>query len=260
MSSAVKYLARHPEIKVVLVGGQERLGAIRAIATVLSQELVVEIGVNPRIGETPNVILLDAATAGHVADNVPVLRFDDGGGIYEVLDFDIRTGYDVRLVTPDGELRARVRLMGEDNLRMLAGVVELARSFGVGSEKIKAGIEALRPMAGHLAPREGLDGSVIIDDTAGRDVGAALKMVYTISAPARVLVARELPREAWHFLSATLLAEVLILGEVDAELATLAGKAGLAVRGFSGELELLDYLRTRLEPEAVILLDTPLPI
>lgn len=266
-SPVVNYLTRHPNVKVILVYGHDKMTAMRALATVLSQEFTVGVGVNPNLEEVPNIVLLDGDTAEHLLGSVPAARFNGDAKntdcIFEVADFSLKDGYVVDFVLGDERLRTNVRLLGEYNLQLLANVVGVANIFGVPREDIVAGIEQLIPSAGRLCPREGLEGSLIIDDSADRSnwsVETALKTVYSIDSPARILIVGGLNRDLWPFLSATLLSEVMVLGKADTELLALANKAGLKISEFNDELSLLEHLRKRLEPEAVVLLEIPLPI
>lgn len=266
-SPVVRFLTKHPEVKVILVDGRDKLTAMQVLATILSQEYTVGVGVNPGLSEAPDIILLDGAAAEHIIGAIPIIRFDAGDRsaewFYEVTDFSFQEGTSAEFVYGEERISAKVHLLGEYYLIMLANAIGLAREFGISNDQIIAAIETIRPAAGRMCPREGLSGSVIIDDSADRSNWSAemsLRAIYEIDAPARILVTGRLGEGLWPFLSATLLSEVIMLGTADPELMGLASNAGLKVSEFGDELSLLEYLRTRLEPEGIILLDIPLPI
>lgn len=266
-SPVVRFLTRHPETKVVLVDGRDKLTAMQILATILSREFTVGVGVNPGLDEAPDIVLLDGAMAEHVLGAIPTIRFDAGDRstewFYEITDFSLRGGTMAEFVYGDERISAKVHLLGEYYLITLANAIKLAREFEIPNDKIIAAIESIQPVAGRMCPREGLSGSIIIDDSADRSNWSAemsLRVIYDIDAPSRILVTGSLDKGVWPFLSATLLSEVIMLGKVDPDLFFLASNAGLKISGFEDELSLLEYLRTRLEAEGIVLLDIPLPI
>lgn len=172
---------------------------------------------------------------------------------FENADFNIE-GWRGCFVTPEGErIPAHVRLLGEHNLRPVTMAVALGSLFQVSREKIIEGVEALRPLAGHLKPGRGINGAIVIDDSADTSeisVNLALRAIYTIDAPSRILVLGGLTSGVT--IDKTLVSEVLVMDVVGNYM-----DQGI-VRFFRTEVDLLAYLATRMEEGGVVLLEYPL--
>ena len=173
---------------------------------------------------------------------------------FEELETELH-GCTGNFVNPEGQrIHSHVSLLGEHNLRPVIMAVAVAHAFKIPPEKIIAGVESLRPLPGNLAPGRGINDSIIIDDSADTSSAStqlALRAIYELDVPSRILVTGKFdPQIA---IDKDLISEVLIL---DSE---AKPQSDPVFKIFATELDLLDYLATRLEPGGVVLLKYPLP-
>ena len=74
-------------------------------------------------------------------------------------------GGDLRISTPAGAFEPRISLPGHHNLVNAAAAVAVALSLGVGLDKIKLGLESVKPVPGRLNLLHTNAGWTVIDDT-----------------------------------------------------------------------------------------------
>lgn len=173
---------------------------------------------------------------------------------FENLNADIY-GQTGNFVFPDGQIiNVHVKLLGEHNLRPVTMAVALAHLFGVERDKVIAGVEDLRPLPGCLSPGKGLNGSIIIDDSADTSrlsTELALRTIYALETPSRILITGKFdPAIA---IDRNLISEVLVLDP------KAQPQTDPIFHIFKTELDLLQYLATRLEQDGVVLLEYHLP-
>lgn len=109
----------------------------------------------------------DVTVAGEVG-----YHFDAGG---------FRTEFIIR--TPNGSITVTLRLAGEHNVRNALAATAAAIAAGVGLNEIKAGLEAVTPVAGRFNLKAGKGKISIIDDTYNANPGsllAAIKVLATL--------------------------------------------------------------------------------
>ena len=164
-------------------------------------------------------------------------------------------GCDGNFVTPDRErVPAHLKLLGEHNLRPITMAAALAHLFHVPREKIIVGAEAIRPLNGHLSPANGINGAIIIDDSADSSAvstNLGLRAVYQLDAPSKILVAGNLDPAVK--IDTRLINQVLILNEQ-----IPAGENG-AYHYFNDRLDLMAYLAKQMERDGIVLLELPFP-
>jgi len=173
---------------------------------------------------------------------------------FEKLDADIN-GQTGNFVNPDGQrIHAHINLLGDHNLRPVTMAVAIAHFFEIPPEQIIIGAESIHPLPGHLSPSRGINHSIIIDDSADASflsTELALHTICMLEAPSRILVTGKLDRRTT--IDKNLLSEVLILDP------KAIPQADPIFKIFATQLDLLDYLTTRLEPDGIVLLEHPLP-
>jgi UDP-N-acetylmuramate-alanine ligase len=173
---------------------------------------------------------------------------------FENLDANIH-GQTGNFVNPAGQrIPAHISLLGEHNLRPITMAVTIAHFFEIPPEKIITGVESLRPLPGCLSPGRGINDAIIIDDSADTSVLStklALRTIYTLEAPSRILITGKF--DPTIPIDKSLISTVLVL---DPENPTPPGPI---FKVFTTELNLLAYLATRLEPGGIVLLEYPLP-
>jgi UDP-N-acetylmuramoyl-tripeptide--D-alanyl-D-alanine ligase len=95
-------------------------------------------------------------------------------------------GEQLRLRTPRGELEVLLRLPGAHNALNAAAATAAAQAAGIGDAAIVAGLAAMRPVAGRLAPLRGRGGARILDDSYNANpesLRAALQVLASRAAP-----------------------------------------------------------------------------
>ena len=74
-------------------------------------------------------------------------------------------GSQIHVSTPEGKVKLQLALLGEHNVMNALAAIAAAQAAGVKLTTIKAGLEAMQPVAGRLQLKAGIHGSRIIDDT-----------------------------------------------------------------------------------------------
>lgn len=74
-------------------------------------------------------------------------------------------GSQIHVSTPEGKVKLHLALLGEHNVMNALAAIAAAQAAGVKLNTIKAGLEAMQPVAGRLQLKAGQHGSRIIDDT-----------------------------------------------------------------------------------------------
>ena len=159
------------------------------------------------------------------------------------------------IVNLDGEhIPVNLKILGEHNVRPIVMACAVARLYGVEREKILEAAEAIRPLNGRMSPARGINGAIVIDDSAdGTPVSVfyGLRAIYEIDAPSRIVVTDDASKlENINF---DLVSEALILSNQKPQ--QIPGH----FKYFTDELELVNYLGTRAEENGIILLEFPLP-
>ena len=74
-------------------------------------------------------------------------------------------GSQIHITTPEGKVKLHLALLGEHNVMNALAAIAAAQAVGIKLTTIKAGLEAMQPVAGRLQLKAGLRGSRLIDDT-----------------------------------------------------------------------------------------------
>jgi UDP-N-acetylmuramoyl-tripeptide--D-alanyl-D-alanine ligase len=94
-----------------------------------------------------------------------------------------------RLQLNNGEIAVKTRLVGRHNLSALAAAGAVGEELGLEPEQIRAGLESIEPVSGRMQVLEGINDSIVLDDTynsSPRSVTAALETLAEL--PGRKLV------------------------------------------------------------------------
>ena len=153
------------------------------------------------------------------------------------------------------KLPVNIKVIGEHNLRPIIMACGVARQFKIHRDQITAGAEAIRPLHGRMSPAKGLRGSIIIDDSAATSASSVkygLRAIYQLDANCRILVTDDIAKI--HKINYDLMSEILILGQKPDGV-----KVNEKVKFFDKDIDLINYLGTRYEEKALILLEIPLP-
>lgn len=148
-----------------------------------------------------------------------------------------------------------VKLIGEHNMRPVVMACAVAKLFQIDRDKIREGLEAIRPIHGRMAPAKGMHNSVIIDDsasTSATSIKYGMRALYSIQAPDRIVVTNDYRKLA--NINYDMVSEVLILGSKVTD-----GTNNRKIKFFSEDIELINYLGQRLDENCLVLLELPLP-
>ncbi|MGO3701969.1 MAG: Mur ligase family protein [Candidatus Saccharimonadales bacterium] len=188
---------------------------------------------------------------------------------FESQDFSLENGHTGVFRTPEfgDSLKATVKVVGEHNIRPIAGAVAVAARFGMAPEVIVAGIEMVRPAPGRMNMLHGMKDSIILDDTYNASpaaVEAAIQTVAGFAAPQKIAILGSM-----NELGATSPAEhdkigrlcrpevfdwVVTIGDEAARYIAPAAQAnGCLVRSFSDAISAGSFVHSKLEMGAVVL-------
>ena len=148
-----------------------------------------------------------------------------------------------------------IKVIGDYSLRPLIMAAAVGHLFQIPDEKIKEGLKSFTPIHGRMAPARGLRGSIILDDSASgskTSVKYGLQSIYGLDANVRILVTNNF--DGMRKINYDLMSEILVLGEKPEK-----HNFNSKVKFFSDDFELIKYLSSRLETDALILLEIPLP-
>ena len=112
---------------------------------------------------------------------------------FEEADYSIDKGYTGNLIVPGWEQTIPVSIDSHDNfsLRQAVAAAAVAVKLGMSPQEIAAGIGDIKPLAGRMKRLNGVDDSIILDDTSNTSplgVKTALQSLYRIQAPQSVAV------------------------------------------------------------------------
>jgi UDP-N-acetylmuramoyl-tripeptide--D-alanyl-D-alanine ligase len=122
-------------------------------------------------------------------------------------------GSNFRLHLFDSQIDIRLSLPGRHNVRNACAAAAIATALGVAPEQIQSGLESVRPVAGRLQPKRGLNGARLFDDSYNANP-------LSVAAAAEFLAV--LDGQSWLVLGD--------MGELGAEAVRLHREVGVAVR------------------------------
>lgn len=188
---------------------------------------------------------------------------------FEVEDFDIKNGYKGKLIGL--ELKepadATIHVLGEHALRPAIAAATVSIKLGMLPADVAKGLAAIRPVAGRMNLLEGMEGSMIIDDSYNSSPAAAtaaLQTLYGIEAPQRIAIlgsmnelgatSGDAHKQLGELCDPSLLAWVITIGqEAETYLAPAAKSKGCQVKSFLSSIEAGAFARSVIEPGAAIL-------
>ena len=145
-------------------------------------------------------------------------------------------GSQIHVSTPEGKVKLQLALLGEHNVMNALAAIAAAQAAGVKLTTIKAGLEAMQPVAGRLQLKAGIHGSRIIDDTYNANpasLAAAIEVLAGFTGK-HILVlgdmgelgdeARELHAQAGRFARAHGVDRLYTVGPMAAAAAEAFGK------------------------------------
>jgi UDP-N-acetylmuramoyl-tripeptide--D-alanyl-D-alanine ligase len=138
------------------------------------------------------------------ADGVAVVNADDGFAAYfvgrlhdrRVLRFGIDTDADVRardirneaegsrfvLVSPQGDTEVLLPMPGRHNVANALAAASMALAVGASVAQVRAGLEAVQPVAGRLVAHALRSGAVLVDDSYNANPGSLAAAIDTLAS------------------------------------------------------------------------------
>lgn len=112
---------------------------------------------------------------------------------FEEQNFTIDKGHEGTFTgpeVPDG-IGVTINVLGEHNIRPAIAAAAIGIKFSLTAADIKTGLEMIRPVPGRMNLLDGLNSSMIIDDTYNSSPAAAVSAVqtfYSIDTPQRIAI------------------------------------------------------------------------
>lgn len=187
---------------------------------------------------------------------------------FVIEDSDPQKGFNGKFVSPEfGQLPVSLKLVGEHNTKAAVAAGLVAAKMGLSAEEITSGMTKIRPAKGRMNLLRGLDDSLLLDDSynsSALTAVAALQTLYKIQAPQRIAILGSINEmgalsQSEHetvgaACDSNALAWVVTVGDMAAQyLAPAAQKKGCQVRTFKTANEAGTFVRSVMEPHAVIL-------
>ncbi|NNF96481.1 MAG: UDP-N-acetylmuramoyl-tripeptide--D-alanyl-D-alanine ligase, partial [Halobacteria archaeon] len=162
-------------------------------------------------------------------------------GLHQPADVSARwqagnRGSQIHVATPEGNMKLHLALLGEHNVMNALAAIAAAQAVGVKLTTLKAGLEAMQPVAGRLQLKAGIHGSRIIDDTYNANPASLAAAIEVLAgfAGKHILVlgdmgelgdeAKELHAEAGRFAKAHGVDRLVTVGPMAAAAADAFGK------------------------------------
>lgn len=173
----------------------------------------------------------------------------------------------IKLKGETDPLKVETSLLGKQGAMILLASVSVNHMLGKSAEDIKMSIDNLIPVPGRMQLLEGLNDSVIIDDTYNASpvaVKAALDVLYSLQAEHKIAVlgsmnelgetSKNLHEQVGAYCNPKELKQVITIGkEAKKYLAPAAEKAGCKVISFLSPHEAGKYLAGIIKPNTVVL-------
>ena len=238
-----------------------------------------------RMGSLQGVAETKGAIYGALsADGVAVVNADDSFAAYfiervqgcRVLRFGIDASADVQardihvdaggsrfmLVSPSGEVGVALSMPGRHNILNALAAATMALAVGASLAQVRAGLEAVQPVAGRLVAHVLRSGAVLVDDSYNANPGSLAAAIETLAnsgdeawlvlGDMRELGAGEtaLHTQAGEHAKAAGIARLYTLGDLSAHAAQAFGDGAEA---FDTHEALADALAARLRPGVRVL-------
>ena len=138
------------------------------------------------------------------ADGVAVVNADDDFAAYfiervadrRVLRFGLDTAADVQardirldadgarfvLAAPGGDIAIALPMPGRHNVRNALAAAAMALAVGASLEQVRAGLEAVQPVAGRLVAHALRSGAVLVDDSYNANPGSLAAAIDTLAS------------------------------------------------------------------------------
>lgn len=294
--SAIRKRIKQPTDVDVIVQelGTDAPGQIPHFGTYLTPDIAVVTSVSPEHMEffkTLDVVAAEELAAANFSKSALINRDDIDGkyaadittpylntyGTTDVAeyrfitdDYTYEDGFTGNFVAPEWAepVESTIHLVGEHSIRSAVAAGAVGVKLGLSPDEIKNGLSKIRAVKGRMNILEGMQDSVIIDDTYNSSplaVESALRALYQMQAPAKIAVlgsmnelgemSAEAHKAVGELCDPSELTHVITVGEeAEKYLAPAARSKGCHVVSYKSALEAGAYAHKVLEPGAVVLL------
>lgn len=186
-----------------------------------------------------------------------------------IYDYSAKDGYSgtMSILELKKPFKVNIKLIGEHSLRPVVAASAIGAKFGMTQGEIISGIENIKAVPGRMNLLNGVDKTVIIDDTYNSSplaAQSAIRELYKLDAPMKVAVlgsmnelgvtSRAEHEELGKMCDPNQLLWVVTVGkEANDYLAPAAKSRGCQVKGFSSAIEAGGFVNSVVEPGMAIL-------
>lgn len=188
----------------------------------------------------------------------------------EVNDYTLKEGYKGRIFGPEfpDSFEVQANVLGEHTLRAVVAAVAVGAKLGMLPNEIAAGVSQIQAAPGRMNLLDGIDNTLIIDDSYNSSpaaASAALQVLYSFTdMPQRIAVlgqmnelgetSKDEHEKLGLLCDGELLSWVVVVGaEAEKYLAPAARSRGCQVQVAKNAIEAGKFVRSITEPGAVIL-------
>lgn len=214
---------------------------------------------------------VDGKYSGYLTNPNVVTYGTQQGAAYSfsAQSFDVHVGYQGVFMAPEltQPVSATVRVLGEHNIRPAVAAATVGVKMGLSPTEIAAGLGQISPVAGRMKLLEGLQGSMIIDDTYNSSPAAAenaIKTFLSIDAPQRIAIlgsmselgamSAEEHAKIGSMLAISEVEWVITVGEeANTHLAPAAQRNGCQVKTFLNAVDAGAFAHSQLHPNTLVL-------
>jgi UDP-N-acetylmuramoyl-tripeptide--D-alanyl-D-alanine ligase len=266
IAAFTKYLT--PDIAVITGVTPEHMETFGTIEAVAQEELTLANAAKQALINRDDI---DGRFAQFITDSALTTYGTSGAAEYrfETQDTSIADGYVGQFYLPEfaEPIEATLHVIGEHSLRPVIAAAAIGAELGLGSEEIKRGVEAIRPIPGRMNILRGQENSTLLDDTYNSSpaaASAALQALYLLDAPQRIAILGDMNElgavsaKEHEFIGSmcdpNLLSWVVTVGsESEKYLAPAARARGCQVKSFKSPLEAGGFVHSVIEEGSIVL-------
>lgn len=291
---AKKRIAEPAEVDIIIQElGADRPGDIQSFGRYLQPDVGVVTAVTPEHMEhfgTIEKVAEEELSLANFSKIAIINRYDIDGRFAQLLtnpntdtygttdvaeysyvseEYTLENGHSGYFMAPEFAegLRANLHVVGEHNIRPIAGAVAVAARFGMAPEAIIAGAEMVRPAPGRMNILRGVKGSTLVDDTYNSSpaaVEAAIQTVSSLASPQKIALLGSMNelgamsasehQRIGKLCTPSVFDWVVTIGDDAANyLAPAALENGCLVRSFGDAISAGTFVNSKLEQGAVVL-------
>jgi UDP-N-acetylmuramyl pentapeptide synthase len=251
-----------PELSVVTAVSEEHMAFFKTLEIVAREELkVFDFSKQVLVGTD------DVAGEYLQRDSYESYGIDSGTFRAELVGTATAEGQGLRLQLDGSSVSVNTQLLGAQGAKTVLAAAAVGHLLGLADDVIAAAASELRPFAGRMQLLEGINQSMIIDDTynaSPRAVKAALDVLYAIEAPQRIAIlgsmnemgelSPALHEEVGAYCDPAKLDYVVTIGaDAKTYLAPAAKKAGCTVKSFTSPNKAGSFVAKELQSRAAVL-------